>query len=52
MSNKFSFDLESQDPRRDLPRKIVIGQNEMETSRNVVFKFGLWFDTPFTVLRF
>ena len=38
MSTKFSFDLESQDPRRDLPGKIVIGQNEMETSRNVVLK--------------
>jgi len=38
MSTKFNFDLESQDPRRDLPGKIVVGQNEMETSRNVVLK--------------
>ena len=38
MSIKFSFDLESQDPRRNLPGKIVIGQNDLETSADVALK--------------
>ena len=38
MSARYSFTLESQDKRRDLPRRIIIGQNEAETITHVTLK--------------
>lgn len=35
---KYSFNLTSQDPRRDLPRKIIIAQNDTETLAHVGLK--------------
>lgn len=39
MSSKFSFHLESRDAKRDLPRKIIIGRQEIETMTHVALKF-------------
>jgi hypothetical protein len=38
MSNKYSFRLKSQDPSRNLPDKVVIGQQDTETVAHVVLK--------------
>ena len=38
MSAKYSFNLQSRDRRRDLPTKIVIGQNTTETAAHVLLK--------------
>lgn len=38
MAGKFSFQLESQDPRRALPHKIVIGQRDGESAAHVLLK--------------
>lgn len=38
MSAKYSFDLTSQERRRPLPPKIIIGQNETETITHVALK--------------
>lgn len=38
MSAKYSFQLQSRDRRRDLPGKIVIGQNTTETAAHVLLK--------------
>src|SRR6185437_13370747 len=38
MSGKYTFNLTSQDPRRNLPPKIIIGQDETETVADVVLK--------------
>lgn len=38
MSAKFSFQLESRDPRRALPYKIIIGQDTTEPDAHVVLK--------------
>ena len=38
MSAKYSFRLQSQDRRRDLPDKIIIGQAETETPAHVLLK--------------
>jgi uncharacterized protein YaeQ len=41
MSGKYSFHLQSEDPRRNLPRKIIIGRHETETEHQVLLKlFG------------
>ncbi len=39
MSSKFSFHLESQDRRRQLPSKIIIGRQDTETITHVALKF-------------
>ncbi|MEW6304470.1 MAG: YaeQ family protein [Verrucomicrobiota bacterium] len=39
MSARYNFTLESQDKRRDLPHKIIVGQNDTETVPHVVLKF-------------
>jgi uncharacterized protein YaeQ len=39
MSAKYSFHLKSQDRRRDLPHKIILGQQDMETITHVTLKF-------------
>ena len=39
MAGKYSFDLKSQDKRRDLPNKIIVGQGETETLKHVMLKF-------------
>lgn len=39
MSTRYSFDLQSQERRRDLPRRIIIGQTEVETPAHVLLKF-------------
>ncbi len=39
MSAKYSFHLESQDRRRELPHKIIIGREETETIVHVALKF-------------
>ena len=39
MSAKYSFDLESQERRRALPPKIILGQRENESARHVLLKF-------------
>jgi len=39
MSAKFSFHLESRDRRRQLPEKIILGQQETETLPHVALKF-------------
>ena len=38
MSGKYIFDLRSEDRRRDLPRKLIIGQRENESTRHVLLK--------------
>ncbi|MCF7763008.1 MAG: YaeQ family protein [Verrucomicrobia bacterium] len=38
MSNKYSFRLKSQDPARNLPEKVVIGQQDTETVAHVLLK--------------
>ena len=38
MSAKYSFHLRSEERRRPLPAKIIIGQNETETINHVVLK--------------
>lgn len=38
MNAKYSFDLVSQDKRRDLPGKIILGQNDNETVAHVMLK--------------
>lgn len=41
MAGKFSFHLQSTDPRRALPGKVIIGQKDTETSAHVLLKlFG------------
>jgi hypothetical protein len=41
MSNKYSFTLQSEDPRRALPHKVIIGCQGTETTRHVLLKlFG------------
>lgn len=39
MSGKFSFDLRSEERRRPLPSKIIVGQRENESVRHVMLKF-------------
>lgn len=39
MSRKFSFQLESTNPRRPLPGKIIVGQRDTETTAEVLLKF-------------
>lgn len=39
MSARYSFDLQSQERRRDLPRRIIIGKTEVETPAHVLLKF-------------
>ena len=39
MSAKFVFNLQSQDRRRDLPHKVLLGQRENETTRHILLKF-------------
>jgi uncharacterized protein YaeQ len=39
MSGKFSFTIASEDKKRDLPGKIIIGQQAPETITHVVLKF-------------
>jgi len=38
MPGKYSFHLQSADPRRDLPRKLIIGQRDTETPAHVLLK--------------
>lgn len=38
MTGKYSFSLRSQDKKRDLPDKLIIGQNPTETITHVVLK--------------
>lgn len=38
LNAKYNFDLQSQERRRDLPRKIIIGQKETETDAQVLLK--------------
>ena len=38
MGNKFIFELKSEERRRDLPRRLIIGLNENESVRHVVLK--------------
>ena len=38
MSDKFSFQIESSDRRRQFPHKVVIGQSDIETSATVLLK--------------
>ena len=38
MSAKYSFQLESQEHRRDLPRKLIVGRSETETPAHVMLK--------------
>jgi hypothetical protein len=38
MSGKYSFHLQSTDPRRDLPPRLIIGQRETETPAHVLLK--------------
>jgi uncharacterized protein YaeQ len=39
MSAKYTFDLRSEDRKRDLPRKLTLGRAETETIPHVVLKF-------------
>lgn len=39
MSGKYSFDLKSQEKRRPLPSKIIVGQKENEGVKHVLLKF-------------
>jgi len=39
MSGKYSFTLKSEERRRQLPSKIIVGQRETETERHVLLKF-------------
>jgi len=38
MSGKFNFDLRSDDWRRKLPEKLIIGRTELETAEHIVLK--------------
>lgn len=38
MSGKYSFHLQSEDPRRNLPGKLIIGRRETETEHQVLLK--------------
>jgi uncharacterized protein YaeQ len=38
MSGKFNFDLRSDDWRRKLPEKIIVGRNDLETDEHVILK--------------
>ncbi len=38
MAGKYSFHLRSEDRRRDLPSKIIIGQNDTETHAHILLK--------------
>jgi hypothetical protein len=38
MSGKFNFTITSEDPRRDLPRKLIIGMQETQTAAHVLLK--------------
>lgn len=41
MANRYNFKLESDEGRRPLPNRIIIGQNDVETTAHVVLKlFG------------
>lgn len=42
MANKFTFNLASDDRRRPLPHKIIIGQGVNESVRHVALKFLGW----------
>lgn len=42
MANKYSFQLTSDDRRRPLPHKIIIGQGFNESVHHVAFKFLAW----------
>jgi len=39
MSGKYSFDLQSEERRRSLPGKIIVGQKENESVKHVMLKF-------------
>lgn len=39
MSGKYSFDLKSEERRRALPAKIIVGQKENESIKHVMLKF-------------
>ena len=39
MSGKYSFDLKSEERRRPLPGKIIVGQKENESTKHVMLKF-------------
>jgi uncharacterized protein YaeQ len=39
MSGKYAFNLKSEERRRPLPTKIIVGQQETETERHVLLKF-------------
>jgi uncharacterized protein YaeQ len=39
MSAKYSFHLQSRDRRRELPHKIILGQQDTETTAHVALKF-------------
>lgn len=39
MSGKYAFSLKSEERRRPLPTKIIVGQRETETERHVLLKF-------------
>lgn len=39
MSGKYTFDLKSEERRRPLPNKIIVGQKETETVKHVMLKF-------------
>lgn len=39
MSSKFNFDLRSDDWRRKLPEKLIIGRTELETAEHIILKF-------------
>src|SRR5213083_3408197 len=39
VSGKYSFDLKSQERRRPLPGKIIVGQKENESVKHVMLKF-------------
>lgn len=45
MSAKFSFTLRSEDRRRPLPERLIVGRRETETPRQVLLKFlaYVWF---------
>lgn len=38
MSAKYIFELKSEDRRRELPRKLIIGQKENESARHILLK--------------
>ena len=39
MSSRFAFDIECPDKRRNLPSRIIIGRDELETTADVLLKF-------------